>query len=137
MPPASPRLYYENAVGRLYEHPEGFALFRFKPGKRKFSELQGLLIQVRDLLESKGWNRFLADNTLLTPFTPEEVAWIANHWSTAAQRQGGLYGAVVLAQDVFARLAMGQVMHQVHDTAMHFRRFETEAEALAWLLQNP
>ncbi|HEX8659510.1 MAG TPA: hypothetical protein VF690_18360 [Hymenobacter sp.] len=136
MRPAPLRLYFENAVGRLYEHPDGFAVFRFNPGKRKLSELQGLLTHVRNLLMTKRWHRFLADQRLLAPFTPEEAAWIVNHWRDAsAQRPGGLYGAVVLAEDVFARLAMGQVAHQANASTMNFRLFETEAQALAWLKQ--
>jgi hypothetical protein len=137
MPAAQPLLYFENAVGRLYEHPDGYALFRFKPGNRRLSELQGLLTQARQLLERRGWHRFLADQTLLAPFTAEESVWITDHWSTAsAQRPGGLYGAVVLAQDVFARLAMGKVALEANSKGMRFRLFDTEAQAVAWLLEN-
>ena len=136
MPAVSPRLYFENAVGRLYEHPDGYALFKFNPGKRKFSELQGLLGHVRNLLERNRWHRFLADQRLLAPFTPEEVVWIVDHWhATAAHHPAGLYGAVVMAQDVFARLAMAQIVQQANAASMHFRRFETEAEATGWLEQ--
>ncbi|GAA3959436.1 hypothetical protein [Hymenobacter antarcticus] len=136
MTPASPRLYFENAVGRLYAHPDGYALLRFSPGKRKLSELQGLLSNMRSLLEFNRWHRFLTDQRLLAPLTPEEVAWIVDHWhDTAAQHPAGLYGAVVMAQDVFTRLAMGQIVQQANTASMHFRRFETEAEATAWLGQ--
>ena len=136
MAPASPRLYFENAVGRLYGHPDGYALFRFNAGERKFSELQTLLTQVRRLLELYRWNRFLADQRLLAPYNPQEVAWIVDHWrNTSAEHPGRLCGAVVMAHDVFARLAMGQVVQQANSASMHFRRFETEAEATAWLEQ--
>ena len=134
---APPRLYFENAVGRLYGHPDGYALFRFNAGERKFSELKGLLTQVRRLLELHRWNRFLADQRLLAPYTPQEIAWIVDHWRNAStEHPGGLYGAVVMAHDVFARLAMGQVVQQANSASMYFRRFETEAEATAWLTQN-
>ena len=136
MSAALPALYFENAVGRLYQHPDGYALFRFNSGPRKLSELQGLLTHARNLIELNGWHRFLADQTLLAPFTPEESAWIVAHWSAvAAQRPGGICTAVVLAQDVFARLATGQIAHQANAQGMHFRLFETEAQATAWLLQ--
>ena len=136
MPATAPRLSFENAVGRLYEHPDGYALFQFKTGKRNLSDLQRLLTHVRRLLARNRWHRFLADQRLLAPFTPEEVAWLVLHWrDTAAQHPAGHYGAVVLAQDVFTRLAMSQVMQQANAGAMHFRRFETEADATAWLEQ--
>jgi hypothetical protein len=136
MPAAAPRLYFENAVGRLYGHPDGYALLRFHPGQRQLPALRQLLTQVRRLLELHRWNRFLADQRLLAPYTPEDVAWVVDHWrDAAAQHPGGLYGAVVVAHDVFTRLAMGQVVQQLNGTSMHFRRFETEAEATAWLEQ--
>ncbi len=123
-------------MGRLYGHPDGYALCRFHTGPRKFSELQTLLTQVRRLLELNRWNRFLTDQRLLAPYTPEEVAWIVDHWRNAStDHPNGLYGAVVMATDVFTRLAMGQVVQQVNSAAVHFRRFETEAQATAWLLQ--
>lgn len=134
MSSTSPRLYFENGVGGLYGHPDSYAIIRFNAGKRKLSELQVLLTQVRQLLELNRWHRFLADQRLLVPFTPEEVAWIVGHWrDTAAQHPKGLYGAVVMAHNVFTRLAMGQIVQAANSAVMHFRRFETEAEATAWL----
>lgn len=133
---AAPRLYFENAVGCLYGHPDGYALFRFRTGRYPFAALQALHTQGRRLLELHRWHRFLSDQRLLAPYTPEEAAWIVDHWrDTAATHPTGLYGAVVMAQDVFARLVMGQMVQQANSAALHFRRFETEAEATAWLKQ--
>ena len=136
MTPAAPRLYFENPVARLYGHPDGYALFRFNAGPRTFSELQALLTQVRRLLELNRWNRFLTDQQLLSPYSPEEAAWIVRHWrDTAAEHPTGLYGAVVMSHNVFTRLVMGQIVQQANSNTMHFRRFETEAEATGWLAQ--
>ena len=83
---------------------------------------------------SKAWNRFLTDQRLLDPYTPEEAAWIVNHWrNTAAEHPEGLYGAVVMSHNVFTRLVMGQIVQEANTAdTMHFRRFETEPEATAW-----
>ena len=139
MPPVSPRLYFENAVARLYGHSDGYAIVQFHPGPRKFSDLQTLLTQVRRLLELHRWNRFLNDQRLIDrPYNSEEAAWIVDYWrNTAAEHPEGLYGAVVMSHNVFARLVMGQIVQQANTAAtMHFRRFETEPEATAWLLQQ-
>jgi hypothetical protein len=40
-----------------------------------------------------------------------------------------------MSEDVFTRLAMSQIVQQANTGSMHFRRFETEALALAWLEQ--
>ena len=47
----SPKLYFENTAGRLLEHPGGYVVLEYKPGKRKLSDLQALLAPVRNLLE--------------------------------------------------------------------------------------
>lgn len=121
MAPVSPRLYFENAVGRLYGHPDGYALIQFHPGQRKFSEMQQLFNQVRRLLELNRWHRFLTDQRLLDPYNPEEAAWIVDHWrNTAAEHPEGLYGAVVMSHNVFTRLVMGQIVQEANTaTAMH------------------
>lgn len=76
----------------------------------------------------------LGDQRLMAPFTEEESAWIVNYWLDAnRQRPGGLYGAVLLANDVFARLSMNQVMHEARASALTHRLFDSEANAVAWL----
>ncbi|SFQ79157.1 hypothetical protein [Hymenobacter arizonensis] len=137
MPPLrTPQLHFENAVGRLLEHPDGYAVFAYKPGKRRLADLQALLTRTRTLLERQQWHRMLGDQRLMAPFTAEESAWIVDYWLDAAyQRPGGLYGAVVLAHDVFARLSMDQVMHEARASALTYRLFENEENAAAWLRQ--
>ncbi|ALW84979.1 hypothetical protein AUC43_07665 [Hymenobacter sedentarius] len=134
MTTATPRLYFKNALGCLYGHPDGYALIRFNAGTPKPAELQALFTQVRRLLELNRWHRFLTDQRLLAPCTPAEVAWIVTHWrDTAAEHPDGLYGAVVMSHNVFTRLVMGQIVQEANVGSMHFRRFETEAEATAWI----
>ncbi|GAA4028139.1 hypothetical protein GCM10022409_10230 [Hymenobacter glaciei] len=136
MSSASPRLYFENPIGRLYGHPDGYAIFQFNAGPRKLPELQSLFNQARRLLELNRWHRLLTDQRLLDPYTPEEVAWIVDYWrATAAEHPEGLYGAVVMSHNVFTRLVMGQIVQDTNGATMHFRRFETEPEATAWLAQ--
>ena len=136
MAPDSPQLYFENPVGRLYEHPDAYALLQYNDGQHTLPELQGLLSHLPHVLQRNRWHRFLSHQHLLTPFTPEEIAWCVDFWrNTAAQHPAGLYGAVVMSHNVFTRLAMGQIVQEANGGSMHFRRFETEAEATAWLAQ--
>jgi hypothetical protein len=127
-------LYFENAAGRLLEHPDQYVVFQYKAGPRKFSDLQALLTHTGILLRRHNWHKLLGDQRLMAPFTPEESQWIVEYWlDTRHQRTGGIYGAVLLAHDVFARLSMNQVMHEAQAAAMTYRLFEDEAEAAAWL----
>lgn len=130
----TPKVYFENSVGRLLEHPDGYVVFEYKPGKRKLSDLQALLVHTRNLLERNVWHRMLGDQRLMAPFTEEESTWIVNYWLDATrQRPGGIYGAILLANDVFARLSMDQVMHEAKASALTYRLFDSEEKAATWL----
>jgi hypothetical protein len=131
-------LYFENAAGRLLEHPNEYVIFQYHPGKREFADLQALLTHTGILLRRNNWYKLLGDQRLMAPFTPEESRWIVEYWlDTRHQRPGGIYGAVLLAHDVFARLSMNQVMHEAQAAAMTYRLFEDEAQATAWLRGLP
>ncbi|MDQ2771461.1 MAG: hypothetical protein M3Y54_13295 [Bacteroidota bacterium] len=133
-PPLATKLYFENSVGRLLEHADGYVIFEYKPGKRQLSDLQALLTHTRNLLDRNKWHRMLGDQRLMAPFTDEETAWIVDYWLDGSrQRPGGIYGAVLLANDVFARLSMAQVMHEAKASALTYRLFDSEASAVAWL----
>lgn len=135
-PTLTTKLYFENSVGRLLEHPEGFAILQYHPGKRKLSDLQALLTHGGNLLVRNQWHRMLGDQRLMVPYTDDESAWIVNYWLDASrQRPGGLYGAVIVANDVFARLSMDQVMHEARASALTYRLFDSEDKAVAWLRQ--
>jgi hypothetical protein len=128
------KLYFENPAGRLLEHAEGYVVFQYHPGKRRFSDLQALLTHTRNLLERNQWHRLLGDQRLMSPFTEEESSWIVNYWLDATrQRPGGLYGAIILAHDVFARLSMSQVIHESSASTLTYRLFDSEDNAVAWL----
>jgi hypothetical protein len=134
--PPTPKLYFENPVGRVLEHPDGYVIFQYHAGKRQLSELQALLTHTRNLLVRNNWYRLLGDQRLMAPFTEEESAWIVDYWLDRS-RQGphGLYGAVLLAHDVFARLSNDQVMHEAKAAALTYRVFNREETAVAWLRQ--
>ena len=127
-------IYFENAVATLREHPDGYVVFAYKPGKRELTDLQAILTHLRNLLNRRNWYKILGDQRLMSPFTEEENAWIIEYWLTVTrQRPGGIYAAVLLANDVFARLAANQLRHENRESALTYRLFEHELEAAAWL----
>jgi hypothetical protein len=133
--PAS-RLYFGNPVGRVYEHPDGYAHVVYEPGPRKFHHLQAFLTHTGQLMRRHGWNRLLGDQRLMSPFTEEESTWVVNYWLSAAERGTDMvYGAVLLPHDVFARLSVSQVMTEARAAALTYRLFDTEEAAKAWLRQ--
>jgi hypothetical protein len=126
-------LYFQNPVGRLLEHPQGYAVVEYQPGPRQLSDLQGLLAQLVRLLTQRGWDKVLADQRLMQPYTPEESEWIRANWLT----RGVVFrGAILLPHDVFARLASSQLVHEAKAASLSYRLFEEPADAVAWLQQG-
>ena len=132
MPAASPALpvYFQNAVARVLEHPRGYAVVEYRPGPRQLVDLQGLLAQLGHLLAQRRWNRVLADQRHMQPYTPEESDWIRAHWLT---RGATFHGAVLLPHDVFARLTSSQLVLEAKAANLSYRLFDDQAEAEAWL----
>ena len=130
------RLYFENPVGRLLEHPGNFAIVQYHPGRRALPELQSFLTHTRQLLLSRNWHKLVNDQRHMTAFTEEERAWIMNNWfSQIAHHELTLNVAALLPHDVFARLASNLVMHEARQANLIYRLFEDDQEAIAWLQQ--
>jgi hypothetical protein len=129
-------IYFENAVATVREHPDGYVVFAYHPGPRQFADFQAVLTHTGNLLRRKGWHKILGDQRLMTPFTEEESTWLTTYWlDHTRQRPEGIYAAVLLANDVFSRLAATHVRHEAKAAALTYRLFEHEAEAIAWLHQ--
>ena len=116
-------LYFENAMGSILEHPNGYAWLRYHPGQRTLSDVQGFLAHTGRLLQRYGWYRLLSDQRLLLPFTEDERLLIIDYWQTRQIVYGMVTGAVVLSQDVFTRLSFSQIQQQAKGALM-YRVFE-------------
>lgn len=128
------RLYFENPVGRLLEHPDGYAIVEYAAGPRDFATFQAFLTHTSQLLRRQQWHKMLADQRLMAPYTDQERAWINEYWLAQKADDGYLlYGAVVLPQDVFSRLSTSMVLNDAQQSALTYRLFENETEAVAWL----
>ncbi|SMB96086.1 hypothetical protein SAMN00120144_0531 [Hymenobacter roseosalivarius DSM 11622] len=131
------RIYFENPVGRVLEHPDGYAYVMYNAGPRKLDDLQSFLTHTSQLLHRRGWCKLLGDQRLMSPFTEEERLWIVDYWITRTADGSQVYGAVLIPEDVFARLSVSQMMGEAREAAMTYRLFESESSAAAWLRQLP
>jgi hypothetical protein len=131
------RLYFENPVGRLLEHPNGYALIQYTPGPRDFGTFKAFLTHTNLLLRRHGWDKLLADQRTMAPFSEAELAWIQDNWLLRTEDGGReLFGAVLIPAEVFAHLAATQDMNDTHQqAALTYRIFQDEATATAWLSQ--
>ncbi|MCC2548597.1 hypothetical protein LJY25_19270 [Hymenobacter sp. BT175] len=136
MPAPASRLYFNNPVGRVMEHPEGYAHVIYEAGPRQLHHLQAFLTHTGQLLRLRGWHKLLADQRQLTPYTPDESQWIVDFWLSVEQRgTRTIYGAVLLPHDVFARLSVSQVVADTTASVLTYRLFDAEDAAQQWLRQ--
>jgi hypothetical protein len=70
----------------------------------------------------------------MSPYSPAEQVHVVQHWLPCTIVDGQYrYGAVVQAQDVFARLAMDTIRTQAQELPLTYRFFPDEAAAIDWL----
>ena len=130
----APKLYFENDIATISEHPDGYVFFACRPGKRTAAQLQEALRHTASLLQARGWHRVLNDQRLLAPFTPEETAQALAFWQQRTRLLGhGVYLASVLANTIFARIAATSWREQLHEVGLRYALFENEETASAWL----
>jgi hypothetical protein len=131
------RVYFENPVGRVLEHSDGYAYVIYNAGARKLDDTKAFLTHTSQLLQRRGWYKLLGDQRLMAPFTEEERLWIVDYWITRTGEGSQIYGAVLVPQDVFARLSVSQMIGEAREAAMTYRLFEDEISAAVWLRQLP
>ena len=136
MPASTPLISFENAAGQVLAHPAGYAWLVYKPGPRTLADLQALITHIGHLLVRNSWHRILGDQRLMAPLLPEQSVWLVAYWQAyTQQRPRQLYAAVVLAHDVFARLAVSQLRQELSGGELTYRQFEDLPAATAWLAQ--
>ena len=127
-------LYFENSIGRIWEEPEGYVRLEYRRGVRESVQFRAMLTHLGQALARHRWSKALIDQRDMTPYTPAELDWMTNEWLPGAVRECGYrHGAALVAHDVFARLAMNQLVMASRGLAHTYRTFESEAEALTWL----
>ena len=79
-------------------------------------------------------DNILVDQRDMQPYSPGEQTWMSTECLPRAVNESGYrYGAVLVAHNVFARLAMNQLAMSTRGLPHTYRMFESEAEAVSWL----
>lgn len=137
MTAVSPVLF-QNAAGQLAADPAGFLRLTWVATPRTLADTQALLNHVTRALRQRGWAKVLGDQLAMRPFSAAEQQWVSQEWLPEAVQVGGYrLGAIVVSADTYARLATAYITTNVGGLPMRYRSFDAEAEALAWLLQQP
>ncbi|MCA8830331.1 hypothetical protein [Hymenobacter pini] len=133
-----PSLYFENKAGRLLEDPAGFLRVEWSSAERDDLVFRALFNHMVLALQRRSWHKILVDQRQMQAFTTAEQQWIVQQWLPRAVQEGGYrYGAVVVAENVFARLATAYITTSVQNMPLVYRTFTEASEAAAWLQQQP
>ena len=128
-------LYFENLAGRVWEEPLGYLRLEYRAGPREETQFRALLTHVLRALVRQGEGKLLVDQRKMAPYSDAERTWLVSEWLPRAVREARYrYGAVLLAEDVFARVSMTRLALAARDLSNTYKTFETEAAALDWLL---
>jgi hypothetical protein len=126
-------LYFTNAAGLVQEYAD-YVRLQYYPGPRRFDEFTALLHHVTRALSRYRLGKLLIDQRQMTPYLPAEQVHVVQHWLPRTIVDGQYrYGAVVQANDVFARLAMDTVRTQAQELPLTYRFFPDEGAAISWL----
>jgi hypothetical protein len=129
-------LYFENSAGRIWEEPAGYIRLEYRAGVREPVQFRALLTHSAQALKRRSWDKMLVDQRDMSPFNPGEQDWMTNEWLPRAVHESGYrYGAIVVAHNVFTRLATNQFIMASRELPHTYRTFETEGAAVAWLLE--
>ena len=129
------RLYFENPVGRVLEHPDGYALVQYTGGNRDFATFQAFLTHTGQLLRRQGWHKLVADHRAMQPFSDQERNWLQHHLLASNFGEGNtLYGAILVLPHLAAQLAQTQTSQIA---ALAYRVFDDEKVAASWLQHQP
>ena len=133
-----PKLYFENAAGQVLLDPAGFLRTNWSKQPLGPQDTRALFEHMLRGLQQYGWSRILINQVGMHPFDPGVQQWITREWLPRAVREGGYrYGAVVVSPDVLVRLATAFITTNVQGLPLTYRSFDTDAEAVRWLLQQP
>ena len=135
---ADSTLLFTNPAGRLLADPAGYLRAYWTTQPRALADTQALFTSMGAALRQRNWSKILVNQVAMRPFSPAEQQWVTQEWlPQAVQAQGYRYGAVVVSTDIFARLATSFITANVGGLPLRCRSFDQEAEALAWLGQQP
>ena len=133
--PATLSIIFTNPAGQLAADPAGFLRMTWLSGARQLADTQGLLTALAHALRQRGWSKVLADQTLMSSFSPTEQQWVTQEWLAFAVECGYRYGAIVVSTDTYARLATAFITTNVGGLPLRYRSFDEVAQATDWLLR--
>ena len=86
-----------------------------------------------DLLKKRGATKWLSDNRAIDPHSEEDGNWINNDWLPRVIAAGWKYWALVVPNDVHARMNMVEFVDAFYEKGVRVRVFTDLNRAKDWL----
>lgn len=96
-------------------------------------DYRAILMQLLDVLETKGGSRILIDMRNMPVMSPEDQAWVQSEWMPQSIKAGLKYSAVVMPKRALSRLTLRHLAKDAEGIKRERAYFETPEEASAWL----
>ena len=87
-----------------------------------------------DLMQRYGAVKWLSDNSAIDGHAEADLKWTEEDWLPRAVAAGWKYWALVVPENLHARMDMWQVTRMFHDHGVHQNVFTDPDEAMAWLI---
>ncbi|GAA4028128.1 hypothetical protein GCM10022409_10210 [Hymenobacter glaciei] len=133
--PTSPTLYFNNALGRVYDYSPDYVRIDWQTAPVTHQDLRAVYEHTLHLLKRSGLRRVLSDHRLMPPYTPEDRDWLLREWVPRAIAEAGYsHCAVVQAHEAANRQTTQQLVEEAGKTALVVQCFAALHPALTWLL---
>jgi hypothetical protein len=133
LPRAQEILYFQNAAGRVFHHPSGYARLAWSSDRTSLDVVKAFYEQVLALLLNTSARKILSDHGQRAPLPAAAQSWLTENWIPRALNQARTrHCAIVEGADPLHRLSTQSVVSS-SPSGFIFQRFSTVEEAEAWL----
>lgn len=130
---AASTLLFENTAGQVLADPAGYLRTYWLAAPRTLAHTQELLGELLRAMQQLRLSKVLINQVHMQPLSSEEQAWVNQEWLPRAAEAGYRLGAVVVASNLYARLATAGITGNALGLPVRYRSFDSEDQAIAWL----
>ncbi|MFD2717678.1 hypothetical protein ACFST9_03055 [Hymenobacter monticola] len=133
LPRAQETLYFQNAAGKVFHHPLGYARLAWSSERPPLDHIKAFYEQVLALLLNTNARKILSDHGQRTPLPAAAQSWLTENWIPRAMSQARTrHCAIVEGADPMHRLSTQSVVSS-SPSGFVFQRFSTVEDAESWL----
>ena len=99
--------------------------------------LRDALVAGTEALKTYGACKWLSDDRLNGPLTPEDIEWGFINWNLPTIKAGWKFWAVVVPTELIAAGSMTQTINTLFDLGLRVMAFDNLKEAVEWLDKMP